>query len=512
MMEKVSEQMDVNKKRENDHASHDAEAACVPVYVQEKFIEFVKNRFGIVIKSGHRELIKTIHSECTARGISPEEYLAVLTKSDNTSEAATKFVSTITIGETYFFRDKQQIKLLSEVVLPQILERKNQSGNKILRIWSAGCSSGEEIYTIVMLLKNLVNDFSGWQCRFLATDINIHALKRGIDGKYSEWSMRSIPQEYLDRYFIKKDKTYALKNEIKDMVEFEYLNLSSDTYPSLLSGTMMQDLIVCRNVLIYFDMHHIGLIMDKLSRCMAEDGYMLLGASDPITISGSGLIASRHCPSLLSLSSDAMPETSIRTEYSEGQIVSPPIQPHFENVGQSPIQRHTPIKKKTTIIDEISMQKMYDESRWQELLDLISQYEMANSLTIWMMTKKAMALASLGKITESIKACDACLQLDKMNKEAYFIKALDLSELRELKDAEVCFRKALYIDSEYLICRYQLGLLLIRVGKVSEGTKSLLNVISTAKSMLPDELVPGTNNMSYGDLVTVLTHEVELHQ
>jgi chemotaxis protein methyltransferase CheR len=476
-------------------------ASLLSQQLQDEYIDFVKQRFGIIIKREHKELAKAIKLDCEKNNITPDALLDKLKNADDESESLNRIISAITIGETYFFRDKLQVKVLSETVLPAIIKKKIERGERAIRIWSAGCSSGEEIYTIIMLLKNIINDLEDWQYFFLATDINIDVLKKGISGQYSEWSMRSIPHEYLHRYFTKNQHQYQLSDDVKKFVTFDYLNLNSDLYPSLMSGTMMHDLIVCRNVLIYFDTEHAIKIINRLSRSLSDDGYILLGASDPVAMLHTGLYASRECASLF---------TRKPAEHQQVKTSAVPLVIAREHPKRMLSDNHSAPIAKHSIDDEQQVHVLAGQSKWDEVLALIAKMELSAELTSTILTIKATGLANTGHLDDALRVCEDCLNRDKMSKDTYFIYALILS--RRWKESESSFRKALYIDPDFLLCRYQLGLFLIRHGKHDEGKKALMNVIKSAGKHDENEVVADSNNMRYKDLIAAVTNIIELHK
>lgn len=488
--------------------------------LQDEYISFIHKRVGILINRDHRELIKAISSACDKYNSSPEEYLEVLKKADDNSEALSHLVSSITIGETYFFRDKQQIKLLRDVVLPKIIEKKVNLGEKTIRVWSAGCSSGEEIYTFVMLLKDLLPKMDEWQCYFLATDINIDVLKKGISGRYGEWSMRSIPGEYLARYFVKNGPVYQLHEDIRKRVTFEYVNLNTETYPSIMNGTMSQDLIICRNVLIYFDNDHIKTILERLSKCIVDDGYILLGASDPIAMMNTGIGSVHGYPSLFMKKSSMPAVTAADTvrratlPFNEKTFQIENLTPVRHAIRQTEIKREEKKSTTTTLQRNISdaVNVLMQEEKWAELIGKLDMCAMTGKLTAAQLVAKATALANVGKTTDAIKACEESLQLNKMNKEAYFLYAVTLSEVKRNKEAEAAYRKALYIDPDFLLCRYQFGLFLIHMDRFQEGIKALENTVKSASQFDEAAVVPDSQNLKYKDLITVLKNEIALHQ
>jgi chemotaxis protein methyltransferase CheR len=257
--------------------------------LESEFIELVRQRFGLVVHVNQAlNLVKTIAEACTKLNYSPEKYLEQLKHCSSRSSLLNDLVSAITVGESYFFRDKNQMHLLEHIILPQLIAQNKKTLR--LKIWSAGCSSGEEIYTIVMLLMELIPDHKQWDLQLIATDINMNAVKKAQTGVYTQWSMRSIPDNYLQRYFSMAHNKYSLSAEIRQLVQFKYLNLSDNSYPSIFNGINDIDLILCRNVLIYFDNDCVAKIMKRLSSCMAKNAYLLLGASDPIVTADTNLL------------------------------------------------------------------------------------------------------------------------------------------------------------------------------------------------------------------------------
>jgi len=189
-----------------------------------EFIRLIRTRLGIVVHDHQlMDVQKIILHVCEDFSLTPAECLAQLTTCRDDASVLEKLISGITIGETYFFRDRRQMELLQQVILPGLIRSKREKGELSLRIWSAGCSSGEEIYTIAMLLYEMLPDISSWVLHLLGTDINTQMLKKAVSGRYGEWSMRSIPEKYKKNYFHAEKNTFTLLPVIRQMAEFSYL-------------------------------------------------------------------------------------------------------------------------------------------------------------------------------------------------------------------------------------------------------------------------------------------------
>ena len=188
------------------------------------FRDLIAKRSGIYFDPEKQELLKdNLLQRMADCGLSNfADYFNLLSSPAGTEEFD-RLLNLITIPETYFFRDRAQFRALERFVIPEIVKRKSYPGTS-LRIWSAGCSTGEEPYTIAMILAAGMVDRP---IEILATDVSHHALKAAREGVYTGRSVRDMPQEYLNRFFTKKGEQYLLDRSIKQMVEFRYFNLVS---------------------------------------------------------------------------------------------------------------------------------------------------------------------------------------------------------------------------------------------------------------------------------------------
>ena len=188
--------------------------------------------------------------------------------------------SHLTVGETYFFRDKRSFEILEEHILPELI-RSRRGTEQRLRIWSAGSATGEEPYSIAILLNKIIPDLKDWNVTILATDINPHFLQRASEGTYSEWSFRDTPRWLKERYFKKTEASrFEIRTPVKQMVTFSYLNLAEDTYPSFLNNTNAMDIIFCRNVLMYLAPERARRVIRNLYRSLVDGGWLIVSPSE----------------------------------------------------------------------------------------------------------------------------------------------------------------------------------------------------------------------------------------
>jgi chemotaxis protein methyltransferase CheR len=207
-----------------------------------------------------------------------EEYYHFLRYDRKRAEELTILVDNLTTNETYFFRESPQLRAFSEEILPEL--RSALADRKILRIWSAGCSTGEEPYTIAMLLLESGNWWNDWQVEIVGSDINQRVLHTARKGVYKKSAHRVTSPEMLAKYFIEEDKgDYRIVDKVKELVSFSSVNLLDPAKTSLISN---MDIIFCRNVIIYFDKEAKKKVIESFSNKLREGGYLLLGHSESL--------------------------------------------------------------------------------------------------------------------------------------------------------------------------------------------------------------------------------------
>ena len=185
----------------------------------------------------------------------------------------------ITVGETCFFRNQAQLEALRTVVLPGIVAAKKGQGLHHLRIWSAGCSTGEEPYTLAILLAELGGLLKNWTFEIVATDLNENSVAKAKEGVYGEYALRNVKEYYLQKYFEPDGELYRVKREVRSHVQFSRLNLLDDSRMVFLKG---MDLILCCNVLIYFDTASKRRVIQHFYNNLLPNSYFFLGHSESL--------------------------------------------------------------------------------------------------------------------------------------------------------------------------------------------------------------------------------------
>jgi chemotaxis protein methyltransferase CheR len=238
---------------------------------------FLKERSGLIITPDKLYLLETrLTPILRERGLSGLPALMDLLRQPGASAVKDKVVDAMTTNETSFFRDSHPFDALRKSIIPGLIERR--AATRSLRIWSAACSTGQEPYSLAMTLKDHFPVLGGWKVEIIATDLSPSVLERAREGLYSTFEVqRGMPIQMLVRHFDQCEPAWQVKRELRQMVTFRPLNLLEDF--SVL-GTF--DVVLCRNVLIYFDQPTKTRVLNAIARRIAPDGALLLGGAESV--------------------------------------------------------------------------------------------------------------------------------------------------------------------------------------------------------------------------------------
>lgn len=238
--------------------------------------QLLKRRSGLIISADKQYLLESRLTP-VARTSGLADVAAVIAKLRTGDEALTRVVvEAMTTNESFFFRDKTPFDHFEKVILPALL--KSRASAKRIRIWCAAASSGQEPYSLAMILKEKAAQLAGWRVEILGTDISTDILARATAGLYSQFEVqRGLPIQMLMKYFKKEGEQWRVTDDIRAAVQYKPFNLL-DAFTGL--GNF--DVIYCRNVLIYFDEPTKRNVLTRLSQLLPVDGYLLLGAAETV--------------------------------------------------------------------------------------------------------------------------------------------------------------------------------------------------------------------------------------
>ncbi len=209
----------------------------------------------------------------------PKDYLFKIGYNDREGLEMQALANLITTNETYMFREYDQLQAWANCCLPEVLSAKQDRGDKILRIWCAGCSSGEEAYTLAMILQEVFPQAQSWDCKIVATDIDENMLRKTRAARYGERAVHDVPEEYRNKYMIEDGREWAVRPRTAALVQPMHLNLHDRMALRSMRGF---DFVFCRNVLIYFDEVSRKAVVDHFYNALNPGGYVFLGHSESI--------------------------------------------------------------------------------------------------------------------------------------------------------------------------------------------------------------------------------------
>lgn len=461
----------------------------------------VRQRTGLIFSAARRSTFDTALALAMRRAklSDPEVYLARLAVEPALLD---DFVADLTVGETYFFREPQQFAVIRNQVIPALLS--SRSRERSLRVWSAGCATGEEPYTLAIVMRE--QGLAG-AAHIVATDLSHAALAQARRACYTRWSLRGVPDEVIRTYFEHVNDRFLLAPAIRDLVEFRYLNLAEDSYPSIPTGVWGMDLILCRNVLIYFDADTIAHVARHLLDSLSDDGWLLLGASDPplgdlvscdVVVTSAGLAYRRPGRGVIRPSATAVVTPT---------FVLPPL-PEAARPEPSPSLPIVPeLQTSASSADAIRCYVERDYERAADLAGRLVQHDGSNA-ALWVV--RVRSLANRGDLNAAGRACTAALDRHRTSAELTYLHAVLLAESGRYADAAAAARRALYLDRELVVAHLALGSALARLGDTDSARRAFRNAERLLAAMSPVGIVSASDGEPAGRLAEMARLQLRL--
>jgi chemotaxis protein methyltransferase CheR len=426
-----------------------------------KVRELIRKTTGIIINEENvMDLSIVVQSRLNSLRMAEEDYLSHAASSH---DEIVLVASNFTVQETSFYRYREHYDRLKFQVLPDLIRKKQRAGDKRLLILSAGCATGEEPYTIAMLVHDLLKDSEGWDVRIVGTDINAEALRLAREGVYSAYRLRNIDEWYVYRYF---DKTtaggradiYRLKGFIKSMVEFRQCNLIREPFELVdLAGA---DIIFCENVIIYFCLESIQRLIDNFHELLAEEGFLFLGHSETLNIVKHRFHLSWWNESFAYQKISLPPRTDdiLRPRLSAPSVFRPaPAAPLPESF-------RTPSPDLKYLILQQFEAEAYDQAG-----EVLREMERSGVvLDDGFHLIKAEYLYECGEFMGAADECRKAAGLDPQSAEAHVLLGAIYLDLDMLDNARFEIKTALYLDPASILGYYYLGRYYGRCGDETE--------------------------------------------
>jgi chemotaxis protein methyltransferase CheR len=400
----------------------------------------VERRLGLLLRDDRRaDLDRAVLAELRSSGLpSPADFLSRLASLPDGSPEWGRLAARLSIGETCFFRDRACFEALERHVLPGLVARRRAAGRLRLRLWSAACATGEEPYSLAMLLERLLPDLPAWDLGILATDINPEALAAARRGHYREWSLRGVDAEVRDACFTQRGLIFELRPRIRRMVELAAANLAAGPPPAAVAagadGMSGMDLILCRNALMYLTPEAARRAVAGLEAALAPDGWLVVAPAEAsaecfrplVPVNWPGVIFFRHAQAAGSAAPAGRPSHPPRSP--AGMATSPPP--------PEPLQPPSAPQPPTPLAE-------------------------------------ARSLADRGRLEEALRACQEAIGRDRLDAEAHRLLAAIQQERGETAAALAALRRALYLDPGSLEAHLALGALLLRCGRRERGLRHM---------------------------------------
>ncbi len=421
----------------------------------------------------------------------PDEYYGLVLDARAGALEMDRLVNALTVGETHFLRDAGQFDALYHHVLPQLIERRRPV--RTLRLWSAGCASGEEPYSLAMMLRELLPDVDEWAITILGSDINTEALHRARTAVYGEWAFREErARQWRSRYFRPVDNRWELVPEVRRMVAFQQLNLAGNGYPSFETNTTYLDLVLCRNVTIYFGEMTTRQVVDRLYDSLSDGGWLVVGHAEPSPLT-----------------------------YQRFQMRSFPNACLYQKTGQpgrqpdawQPPAPGTPGPAPATILPSAPAGEGDPLLRAGELLEY-GYPEKARDLLLEVAARRpgdaqassmlGQACANLGQWDQAEQWCRRAIQADKLALEAYYTLSLVLQHRARLPEALDAMKKVVYIDRHSILGHFGLADLYHSHGQWPQALKALDNAHRLLSAMPAEEVITRSGGITAGRLLATV--------
>ena len=395
--------------------------------------------------------------------------LAALLAAPPARERLEVLASHLTIGETYFFRDPAALEaLVAEVLVPLIADRRRQ-GRLQLHLWSAGCSTGEEAYTLAILLHRLLPDLAHWQVRITATDVNAEALRRAVAGRYGAWSFRNAPAWLQPRYFVEESPgRHTVLPGIRSLVQFGFHNLAAAGSTGMEGAPSGVDVLLCRNVLMYFEPAQLPPAIARLRGSLAAGGWLVTSPGEATRALFPGFAAAEfpgcilfrreeaaHSPAPVSLAAQA---DHVAEALPEGPAPGGHTAP-CDNAGPVGLQQAA---------------------------------------------ARARVLADRGQLDDALRWCDQWLEGDRLAAPAHHLRAMVLIEQGRPEAARSALQKVLYLVPGFVLAHVALGQLDLQAGAEVLARRHFARAQQALRALPLDAPLPGAEDLTAGQFEPVL--------
>jgi chemotaxis protein methyltransferase CheR len=444
--------------------------------------------------SRRRSLTRVISSRLTRRGLRTwKEYLALLDSSSGPEEIAS-LLEEVVNNETTFFRNPRHFRLLAEVLLPEL--DRTRPANLPLRLWSAGCSTGQEPYSLAITAAEVFGLPPRRPVQILATDISRRALDYARRGLYTQREMQRVELPYQRNHFQAEDHAFRVRQELRDLILFQEVNLVTSPLPPLVRGV---DVIFCRNVTIYFQVETSRRLMADLHHCLNDGGYLFIGFSETLwqvfdafeRVQNGGVFfyrkapAQRAGPAAGPLHRPPPPAPSVERPLYLGTAGPRPAEPAPQvrrpaTRGEQPGRAH--YHQGLACLRDGAYEQAQDAFRaaLQEEPSLVEAY-----------CGLAQVHANQGRYPEALRACEKALEVDDLAEEAYLLRGLVHRQMGKIEQAIADLERATYLNPTSPTAHFHLGNIFLVLPDPARALQSFRRTWRALQGRTEETLIDG---------------------
>lgn len=477
----------------------------------ECFKELIASRTGLVFgQQRHEALRRGVCAAANRAGSSGLDVFYRGLQQLNTDHPMwDDLISELTIGETYFFRNKSHMEALRHHIIPKLVDA--HKATRRLRIWSAGCASGEEPYSLAILLHQLMPDIASWNIQILATDINRRVLESAKAASYRAWSFREIYPGIQEKYFIQENDTYKLLPQIRKLVTFAYLNLAENSFPSLTTNTNAMDLILCRNVAIYLPEAVNRAIAKRFYQSIAANGWLIMGASETNMdiyrdfrahyLSGATVYQKISGTGKLSWPAKSKKVEQISLQEKGEQLSSPRetdsiSTPQISEPVPQPVQVVSkPEQRDRNYQHALAEIQAGHSDKAQHLLLACIEEDPQFSLAYYQIARLQ---ANAGYLTRAQDWLQQALSHDPLMIEAHYTLGLVFQEKGEIDQAVAQLKKILFLNPDFILAHFGLSVLYQQNGQAQLADRHRAQAIRIASRLPADAILFSSDGLSAG--------------
>lgn len=459
--------------------------------IYDPVLRLLRERTGLHFPPARRESAEQGIRRALARArlADPQRYPDLLAANP---AALDDLLVELTVGETYFFRDPAQFSFIRTQILPDVRQRRGESHP--VRVWSCGCASGEEAYSLAIVLAE-AGVPEGEPVR--GTDISRAALARARCGRYRSWSLRGEGAAAARPHLQERGGDFVVVEAIRSRVAFDYLNLAQDTYPSFARGLWSMDLVLCRNVLLYFDADTIRAVAGRLFDCLAPGGWLLTAPSDPplhelapytLLHTDAGLVYRRppvqetspartEAPTLLVSTPEPASTDLPASEGCQAPVVA---EQGLDSPRSPPVK--VPVDREQLLAEA---QQAFRAGAYRRANELAQG--LPKEVAAWAL--RVRALANLD-VAEAERVCVAGLEQNALAAELHYLHAVLLLEQGRYREAERVLQRVLYLDRSLALAHFTLGSIRSHCGDQAGARRAYANAQKLLADRPSEEEVP----------------------